>query len=237
MPLTPEEQQELAQLQAELGPSAMPDVGVELDFSNQQVPTPARLDFERKIATNQMAKQTPPIFYSEDQSADTKQKIFNYLITKEPDRDIVLAAMANMEAESQFIPSRLQGDPKNEKKIKNWFKKTKAGRGTGLIQWDDRRQALEKFAAKRKKRWDDLETQLDFMLHEFKTSEKEAYKKLKQAPNLEVKTRLFATQFERAGTASADAVVRGKITDEQREEELQRRTENALRLRREFGER
>ena len=183
--------------------------------------------------------QPPPIFSSESQNeiANNKQRIFDYLLTKEPDRDIVLAAMANMEAESQFIPSRLQGDPKDSKRIENWFEKTGAGRGTGLIQWDDRRTQLKKFADERGKSWADLETQLEFLIHEFKTSEKKAYNKIKQAPNLEVKTRLFATQFERAGTTSADAVVRGKITDEQRENELQRRTENALRLRQEFGER
>jgi len=180
---------------------------------------------------------TPPIGYSQsaDETKENKQKIFDYLIAREPDRDIVLALMANMQAESQFIPSRLQGDPKNSDKIKNWFESTRGGRGTGLIQWDDRRGKLKEFAENQGKSWADLETQLDFMLHELKTSEKKAYEKIKQAPNLQTKTRLVATQFERAGTTSAAAAARGDITDEQREEELQRRTNNAVQLKRQFG--
>lgn len=232
MPLTPQEQQELAQLQAELGPSAMPDKTIELDFSNQQVPTPARIDFERKIAMNQMAKQPPAIVYSEsqDQIASNKQKIFDYLKSKNLDQDFIFAAMANMEEESGFIPSRLQGDPKKEKLITNWFKKTKAGRGTGLAQWDDRRVQLQKFAEERGKSWDDLETQLEFMLQELNTTERKAYERIMQAPNLQVKTRLFANLFERAGTTRAH----GSLSDEEREKNLQRRSDKALRLRNEF---
>lgn len=56
MPLTPQEQQELAQLQAELGQSAMPDKSSQLGLSQQQIPSQARLDFERKIAAKQAEK-------------------------------------------------------------------------------------------------------------------------------------------------------------------------------------
>lgn len=52
MPLTPEEQQELAQLQAELGQAVMQPPS--LPNNNQSVPSPARVDFERRIAANQM---------------------------------------------------------------------------------------------------------------------------------------------------------------------------------------
>lgn len=233
----------LAALQA---PAMAQDRGVELNFNQPtqqqqqtQVPTPAYLDFQQRIAQSQMGQlppqlqfQSPPIFSSDtkDQIASNKQQIFDYLKSKDLDPDFIFAAMANMEEESGFIPSRLQGDPKKEKLITNWFKKTKAGRGTGLAQWDDRRMQLQKFAEERGKSWDDLETQLEFMLQELNTTERKAYERIMQAPNLQVKTRLFANLFERAGTTRAH----GALSDEEREKNLQRRSDKALRLRNEF---
>lgn len=240
----------LLPLLAALQRSAMAqDRAVELNFSQPaqqqqqaQVPTPAYLDFQQRIAQSQMGQlppqlqfQSPPIFSSDtkDQIETNKQIIYDTLTQKGYDKDFVLAAMGNMEEESGFIPSRLQNDPKDSTVINTWFKRG-AGRGTGLAQWDDRRNALKKFAEERGTTWDDLQTQLDFLEHELKTTEKSAYEKILAAKTLEEKTKLFSTEFERAGTTSEKQVERGKLTEEQRQQNLQRRVDKALRLRDQF---
>lgn len=45
------------------------------------------------------------------------------------------------------------------------------GSAVGIAQWNDRRPALIEFARKRGKDWQDLDTQIDFILHELDTTE------------------------------------------------------------------
>lgn len=45
------------------------------------------------------------------------------------------------------------------------------GSAAGIAQWNDRRPALIEFARKRGKDWQDLDTQIDFILHELETTE------------------------------------------------------------------
>lgn len=53
--------------------------------------------------------------------------------------------------------------------------------GIGLMQWsDDRRRALEQFAADRHTTWKDLQTQLEFMKLEYNTTESEAWERFKE---------------------------------------------------------
>lgn len=94
------------------------------------------------------------------------------------------AILGNMYAESKFISSERQdtgrrsdGTYKRGEDIpeEEWFKYTKnwKPRGTGLIQWDDRRIALKEFADARGKRWDDEDVQLDFLVHESQNAKME----------------------------------------------------------------
>lgn len=78
------------------------------------------------------------------------------------------AVMANIDWESGFDPTREQ-DPNS------------STLGIGLMQWsDDRRQALEQFAADRHTSWQDLQTQLAFMKLEYDTTESEAWERFKK---------------------------------------------------------
>jgi predicted chitinase len=106
MPLTPEEQQELAQLQAELGPSAMPEQLIQLDFSQQQTPSPARLDFERKIA----AKQVDPVVSGMQNRSTTEDVIKTKLVESgitDPKEIAQFLATAKVESNFKFKPENL----------------------------------------------------------------------------------------------------------------------------------
>lgn len=82
------------------------------------------------------------------------------------------------------------------------------GPGRGLVQWekggrfDTDRINLNSFARSRGKPWTDLNTQIDFILHELNTHLE--YKKVKErinkAKDIETSTRIFLTDYEKAGT-------------------------------------
>lgn len=108
------------------------------------------------------------------------------------------AIAGNIEAESGGIPDRKQGDStiSDEK----WFKKTKAGRGTGLMQWDDRRFSLKKFADERGESWKDLDVQLDFLDFELKGPEKRNVEKVESRDNfITQQTKDFSKKVIRPG--------------------------------------
>ena len=78
------------------------------------------------------------------------------------------AVMANIDWESGFDPTKEQSPGSSTL-------------GIGLMQWsDDRRQALEQFAADRHTSWQDLQTQLAFMKLEYDTTESEAWERFKK---------------------------------------------------------
>ncbi|MDD8024268.1 MAG: phage tail tip lysozyme [Paracoccaceae bacterium] len=60
-----------------------------------------------------------------------------------------------------------------------------SGQAIGLAQWNDRSAALVEFARKRGKDWQDLDTQIDFVMHELETTERAA------------RDRIWATQSPR----------------------------------------
>ena len=101
-------------------------------------------------------------------------------------------------------------------KDEDWFKKTKAGRGTGILQWDgSRRVALKKFAEDQGKKWDDLEVQADFLIKELNTSEKGGFDKVKKAGSIGDKTVMFSKKVERPGKPHND--MRIKAANEMQE--------------------
>ncbi|MBR1988607.1 MAG: C39 family peptidase, partial [Clostridia bacterium] len=113
--------------------------------------------------------------------------------------------MGSIYQESKFKPDMIQGNG--------------AGPAAGLFQWENynnksrRWKALNDFAAARGKNWTDLQTQLEYALHEMTTSEKwmwnskahsnyagvSSLDEYKQITNPVVAAEAFENHFERAG--------------------------------------
>ncbi|MEZ5716571.1 MAG: phage tail tip lysozyme [Paracoccaceae bacterium] len=74
------------------------------------------------------------------------------------------------------------------------------GNALGMFQWNGvRKRALEDFAAGRGKPATDLDTQIDFLLHEIRTTEAGAWARIRQAKTPEEAAQLFSDLFERPG--------------------------------------
>ncbi|MEO1024023.1 MAG: phage tail tip lysozyme [Pseudomonadota bacterium] len=74
------------------------------------------------------------------------------------------------------------------------------GNSHGMGQWNGpRRRALHAFARQRGKPWDDLDTQIDFLFHEFETSEADAWARIQQAPTAREAALLASNLFWRPG--------------------------------------
>ena len=92
------------------------------------------------------------------------ERIYKYLESKGLGSAAIAGIMGNIQAESGFMPDRVQGAG-----VQTAPEITVDGQtGYGLCQWTyhTRQQALKDFAASRNKSSSDLETQLDFMLQE-----------------------------------------------------------------------
>lgn len=78
------------------------------------------------------------------------------------------------------------------------------GPGRGIAQWEKgaRFDDLVAFAKQRGSTWHDLDTQLEFVMHEFATSEQAAYQALQQAESLEQATSAVLNQYERPANRS-----------------------------------
>lgn len=97
-------------------------------------------------------------------NGDLPEQIWNYLNSKNIGSSAIAGIMGNIQAESGFMPNRVQGAG-----VQTAPEITVDGQtGYGLCQWTypTRQQALKDFAASRNKSSSDLETQLDFMLQE-----------------------------------------------------------------------
>lgn len=95
---------------------------------------------------------------------DLPVQIWRYLESKNIGSSAIAGIMGNIQAESGFMPNRVQGAG-----VQTAPEITVDGQtGYGLCQWTypTRQQALKDFAASRNKSSSDLETQLDFMLQE-----------------------------------------------------------------------
>jgi hypothetical protein len=77
-----------------------------------------------------------------------------------------------------------------------------AGEGAiGICQWEGgRRTALESFAAQQNKPVTDLHVQLDFIMHEFQTSERGAFAAVKAAQTPEAAAQAFQSKYERSAS-------------------------------------
>ncbi len=105
--------------------------------------------------------------------------------------------VANLKAESNLDPA---------------IKQLSGGPGRGLAQWEKGGRYdtdpinLVKFAKKKGTDWADLDTQIDFILHEMERHPE--YKKVKgmlnKANNVEDATLIFLKKYEKAGTPHTD---------------------------------
>ena len=105
--------------------------------------------------------------------------------------------VANLKAESNLDPA---------------IKQLSGGPGRGLAQWEEGGRYdtdpinLVKFAKKKGTNWSDLDTQIDFILHEMERHPE--YKRVKdmlnKAGNVEDATLIFLKKYEKAGTPHTD---------------------------------
>jgi hypothetical protein len=99
----------------------------------------------------------------------------------------IAGILGNLKQESGFRPNAVErpGDPMS---------------GHGIAQWTGgRANALRAYAKSKGRNWDDLGVQLDFMMHEFQTSERGAYSAVKGAKSVEQAESAFGLKFERYG--------------------------------------
>ena len=75
------------------------------------------------------------------------------------------------------------------------------GNAYGAAQWNGpRMRAYQAFAKERGVGYDDFDAQIDYLMHEGKTSEKGAWGQIMASPDVETATRLASEKFWRPGT-------------------------------------
>lgn len=79
------------------------------------------------------------------------------------------------------------------------------GTSGGLAQWHNERwEALKRFAAARGKDWTDLDTQIEFLAEEMRTSYAETYAKMQHAELPEIAGQIMTDEYEKPDSASAN---------------------------------
>lgn len=112
------------------------------------------------------------------------QKIWNYFKGKGFSNAGIAGIMANLYHESGYDPA---------------IKQIGGGPGRGLAQWEGPRfTALQEFARGRSKSWTDLQTQLDFIMHEMKTNHSASFiNSFKTSNDAYQSAANFENQFEK----------------------------------------
>ena len=79
------------------------------------------------------------------------------------------------------------------------------GTSGGLAQWhNERLDALKRFAAARGKEWTDLDTQIEFLAEEMRTSYADTYAKMQSAELPEIAGQIMTDEYEKPDSASAN---------------------------------
>lgn len=79
------------------------------------------------------------------------------------------------------------------------------GTSGGLAQWHNERwEALKRFAAARGKEWTDLDTQIEFLAEEMRTSYADTYAKMQSAELPEIAGQIMTDEYEKPDSASAN---------------------------------
>jgi hypothetical protein len=79
------------------------------------------------------------------------------------------------------------------------------GTSGGLAQWHNERwEELKRFAAARGKDWTDLDTQIEFLAEEMRTSYADTYAKMQSAELPEIASQIMTDEYEKPDSASAN---------------------------------
>ena len=79
------------------------------------------------------------------------------------------------------------------------------GTSGGLAQWHNERwEKLKRFAAARGKDWTDLDTQIEFLAEEMRTSYADTYAKMQSAELPEIASQIMTDEYEKPDSASAN---------------------------------
>lgn len=123
--------------------------------------------------------------------SDNEQKTWNFFAGKGLTDQQIAGIIGNLMVEAPGIdPTTQQGGGGPGRGIAQW---TVTERWQTLIDWADGRDI-----------WS-LDTQLDFIWHEFETTEKSSYEALKKTTTIEDATNTFLTKYERAGVPHLEA--------------------------------
>ncbi len=151
--------------------------------------SPSQIAPEPPKTSTQRITEFQKFAYTHNPSRSTTlvpaSKIMSDLSSRGLTPEEAAVVVGNMAAESTLQPDAISPD----------------GGAFGLIQWrGPRLKRLRKLAASRGTRWSDYETQLDFLLEEFKTTEKHNWEKVKQSiaqGGVGAGARTFGLKFER----------------------------------------
>lgn len=110
--------------------------------------------------------------------------VYNYLIEKGLTPAQAAGIVGNLKAESNFNTT-VKGKADNKG-------------SQGIAQWhSERKTGLFNFAKSQKKDWENLDTQLDYLLHELNTTHKRAFEKLKKTKTPDEAALVFMNEFEK----------------------------------------
>lgn len=146
-----------------------------------------------------------------DGGTNNAELIWKYLESKGLGSSAIAGIMGNIQAESGFMPNRVQGSG-----VQTAPEITVDGKtGYGLCQWTfpTRQQALKDFAASKGKSSSDLETQLDFMLEEVKQRSPGLIKKMGTMSPYDA-AMLFHEKYEGSADSPQQAARRGNYANE-----------------------
>lgn len=112
------------------------------------------------------------------------KKIFDYFVKRGFSDEQSAGWVGNFVQESGLNPAIVQPN----------------GEGHGLAQWGGGRfAALESFASEKGTKWQDLQTQLDFVWHELQGAESVAYRAIKAARTVHAAVDAIGSKYERYG--------------------------------------
>lgn len=163
-------------------------VFVEKDLTNEKVNDDFKTDDDGVIDKDDDKNPNDDV---DDDIGDSNidliaDKIKNFLRDRGMKYYQIYGILGNAKAESNMDPASEQvpNDPDRG--------------GKGLFQWDDRKYELYNFAERNNGNWQDPDIQLQFMWHEFQTTENDAYERLKKTENVRGATLVFHRYFERS---------------------------------------
>lgn len=148
----------------------------ELDQRNKELEQQVKDLQAKKEAEKKIAQKPSPEVKVAGESTDNETVTWNFLIANGFTREQTAGIMGNLQQEHNFKTDDVKG-------------------GLGIAQWIGARRS--RLIAKGNHL--DLNTQLHFLMEEFKTSENKAYSSIVNSKSVESATVAFQNKFERCG--------------------------------------